>query len=102
VSGLGNRGINGAQDGNRVPQYRQEGVHYQRYDRRLVAEAEDRDENPEQRKRRDGRKVKVIASATFAVRSLRYASTPSDTPITTAIASDMATTTACPMASSST
>jgi len=42
----------------------------------------------------------VIASATFAACSLRYTSTPSDTPITIAMASDMATTIACPMASS--
>jgi hypothetical protein len=48
------------------------------------------------------RKVEVIASATFAARSLRYTSTPSETPITTAMASDMATTMACSMASSRT
>jgi hypothetical protein len=48
------------------------------------------------------RKVAATASATFAARSLRYTTTPSDTPITMAMASDMATTMACPIASSST
>ena len=38
----------------------------------------------------------------FAARSLRYTSTPNGTAITTAMTSDMATTIACPMASSST
>src|SRR5918992_2604844 len=48
------------------------------------------------------RKVEVIASATFAARSLRNTSTPSETPITTSMANDMATTMAWPMASSTT
>src|SRR5918995_3954404 len=48
------------------------------------------------------RKVEVMASATFAVRSLRYTKTPSETPITMSMASDMATTRECPSASTST
>src|ERR687897_1432477 len=47
------------------------------------------------------RKVEVMASATFAARSLRYTKTPSETPITMSMASDMATTRACPSASTS-
>jgi hypothetical protein len=48
------------------------------------------------------RKVEVMASATFAALSLRYTNTPSETPITISMASDMATTRACPSASTST
>src|SRR5215210_9063195 len=55
LCGLRDRGVNGAQTGDRVAQDRQQPVQDQRYDRRRVAEAEDRDEQAEQRERGDGK-----------------------------------------------
>src|SRR5829696_2237213 len=55
LCGLRDRRVNGTQTGDRVAQDRQQPVQDQRYDRRRVAEAEDRDEQAEQRERGDGK-----------------------------------------------
>src|SRR5919107_3705512 len=55
LRGLGDRGVYGAQASDRVAQDRQQPVQDQRYDRRRVAEAEDRDEQAEQRERGYGK-----------------------------------------------
>src|SRR5215207_7513691 len=55
LCGLRDRRVNGTQTGDRVAQDRQQPVQDQRYDRRRVAEAEDRYEQAEQRERGDGK-----------------------------------------------
>src|SRR5215217_4251612 len=55
LCGLRDRGVNGAQTGDRVAQDRQQPVQNQRYDRRRVAEAEDGDKEAEERERGDSK-----------------------------------------------